>query len=45
MHAESLSPFDPLETSSRIAFAQNFVNKGGMTAIVITLANLWWRSA
>jgi len=35
---------DPLETSNRIAFFRDFVNNGGMTAVVITLANLWWRS-
>jgi hypothetical protein len=35
---------DPFETSSRLAFLGSFVNIGRMTVIVITFANLWWRS-
>ena len=40
----SSSGFDPFETSSRLAFLGSFVNIGRMTIVVITFANLWWRS-
>jgi len=35
---------DPFETSSWLAFLGSFVNIVRMTVVVITLANLWWRS-
>ena len=35
---------DPFETLSRLAFLGSFVNIVRMTVVVITLANLWWRS-
>ena len=35
---------DPFETSSRLAFLGTFVNIVHMTVVVITFANLWWRS-
>jgi hypothetical protein len=38
------SGFDPFETLSRLAFLGSFVNIVRMTVVVITLANLWWRS-
>jgi hypothetical protein len=40
----SLSARDPLETSRRLAFLGSFVNIVRMTVVVITSANLWWRS-
>jgi len=40
----AMSPFDPFETSSRLAFLGSFVNIVRMTVVVITFANLWWRS-
>ena len=35
---------DPFETSGRLAFFGSFVNIVRMTVVVITFANLWWRS-
>ena len=35
---------DPFVTSGRLAFLGSFVNIGCMTNVVITFANLWWRS-
>jgi len=35
---------DPFETSSQLAFLGSFVNIVRMTVVVITFANLWWRS-
>jgi hypothetical protein len=35
---------DPFDTSSWLAFLGRFVNIGRMTVVVITFANLWWRS-
>ena len=37
-------PHNPFETSSWLAFLGRFVNIGCMTVVVITFANLWWRS-
>lgn len=36
--------FNPFETSSQLAFLGSFVNIDRMTVVVITFANLWWRS-
>ena len=42
--AQPTMAFDPFETSSRLAFLGSFVNISRMTVVVITFANLWWRS-
>ena len=42
-HTDAMTA-DPFETSSRLAFLGSFVNIDCMTVVVITFANLWWRS-
>jgi hypothetical protein len=44
VHCAAGQLLDPFETSSRLAFLGSFVNIVRMTVVVITFANLWWRS-
>jgi hypothetical protein len=44
LNGERPVAIDPFKTLSRLAFLGSFVNIVRMTVVVITLANLWWRS-